>query len=94
MAVDSTIYYEQMKEQFQDWKKLRGEEKEVEVQRLLAMLDGMGQPEDLDVFNRIIGPERQQLEAALTTGFKKKEDLGAEEYEEEYEEDYSDPNYF
>jgi len=92
MAVDSTIYYEQMREQFQDWKKLRGEEKEAEVQRLLAMLDGMGQPEDLDVFNRIIGPERQQLEAALTRGFKE-EDLGAEEYEEDYEEEYGDPNW-
>jgi len=91
MAVDSTIYYEQFREQFQDWKKLRGEEKEAEVKRLLAMLDGMGEPEDPDVFNRIIGPERKQLEAALARGFKE-EDSGAEEYTDDY--DYSDPNYF
>jgi hypothetical protein len=97
MAIDSTMYYEQLKEQFQDWKKLRGEEKEAEVQRLLAMLDGMGEPEDLGVFNRIIGPERQRLEEALARGFKE-EDLGAEGYAEDsgagYGEDYSDPNYF
>jgi len=94
MAVDSTIYYTELKKEFQAWKALRGEDKEAEVNRLLAMLDGMGRPEDLDVFNRIIGPERQQLEAALARGFK------AAEFEEDAEEDYGDyddygdPNYF
>ncbi len=94
MAVDSTIYYTELKKEFQAWKALRGEDKEVEVNRLLAMLDGMGQPEDLDVFNRIIGPERQQLEAALARGFKAAEfEEGAEEDYGDYD-DYSDPNYF
>lgn len=91
MTVDSTIYYNELKKEFQTWKAMRGEEKEAEVNRLLAMLDEMDQPQDQDVFNRIIGPERQQLEAALARGFK-----AAEEDYGDYDDydDYGDPNYF
>jgi len=92
MAVDSSIYYnELLKKEFQAWKTLRGEEKEAEVNRLLAMLDSMGAPHDQEVFDRIIGPERQQLEAALARGFK--EEAVAAVGEEGYG-DYNDPNYF
>jgi hypothetical protein len=94
MAIDSTMYYTELKKEFQAWKAMRGEDKEAEVNKLLAMLDGMGEPEDLEVFKRMIGPERQQLEAALARGFK--EELGAGEGGEGAEsyDDYGDPNYF
>ena len=94
MAVDSTMYYTELKKEFQTWKAMRGEDKEAEVNKLLAMLDGMGEPEDLEVFERMIGPERQQLEAALARGFK--EELVAVEGAESYGDygDYDDPNYF
>jgi hypothetical protein len=91
MAIDSTMYYTELKKEFQAWKAMRGEDKEAEVNKLLAMLDGMGEPEDLEVFKRMIGPERQQLEAALARGFK--EELVAGEGAESYD-DYGDPNYF
>ena len=96
MAVDSTMYYNEFKKEFQAWKTLRGADKEAEVNRLLAMLDGMGEPEDQDVFDRIIGPERQQLEAALARGFKEEFDVAAADGGDNYGDysDYGDPNYF
>jgi len=96
MAVDNTIYYNGLKKEFQAWKTMRGAEKEAEVNRLLAMLDSMGRPQDQDGFDRIIGPERQQLEAALARGFEAAEaaeGAEAEEYYGDYD-DYGDPNYF
>lgn len=87
MAVDKTMYYAELRKEFQAWKAMRGEEKEAEVNRLLAMLDGMGKPEDLEVFE----PERQQLKAAVARGFKDESDLAAAG---EGGEDYGDPNYF
>jgi len=93
MVVDNTIYYNGLKKEFQAWKTMRGTEKEAEVNRLLAMLDSMGRPQDQDGFDRIIGPERQQLEAALARGFKAAEGAEAEEYYDDYD-DYGDPNYF
>ena len=94
LAVDCTMYYTEFKQEFQTWKAMRGEDKEAEVNKLLAMLDGMGEPKDLEVFERMIGPERQQLEAALARGFK--EELVAVEGAESYGDygDYDDPNYF
>ncbi len=94
MAIDSTMYYTELKKEFGAWKAMRGEDKEAEVNKLLAMLDGMGEPEDPEVFKRMIGPERQQLEAALARGFE--EELGAGEGGEGAEsyDDYGDPNYF
>ncbi|MHC5060657.1 MAG: hypothetical protein ACYTFK_06195 [Planctomycetota bacterium] len=93
LSVDSTIYYTGLKDKFQAWKQLPGAEKEAEINRLLAMLDEMGQPEDPETFNRIIGPERQQLEAALKAlqegPAAGDAGLGYDEYDE-----YSDPNYF
>ncbi|GAF75960.1 unnamed protein product, partial [marine sediment metagenome] len=99
MAVDNTIYYNGLKKEFQAWKTMRGTEKEAEVNRLLAMLDSMGRPQDQDGFDRIIGPERQQLEAALARGFKAVESAEGAEAEEGYGDygdydDYGDPNYF
>jgi hypothetical protein len=94
MAVDRTMYYTELKKEFQVWKAMRGEDKEAEVNRLLAMLNGMGEPEDMEGFERMIGPERQQLEAALARGFE--EELVAGEGAESSDDygDYDDPNYF
>jgi hypothetical protein len=91
MAVDSTVYYNELKNEFKAWKTMRGDEKEAEVNRLLAMLDSMDRPQDQEVFDRIIGPEQQQLEAALARGFKEEFDVAAAD---EGGEDYGDPNYF
>jgi len=70
MPVDQTAYYEELKRQFQDWKRLPIPDQEPEVDRLLAMLDEMPAPRDPQEFDRIIGPERQQLEKALKRGFE------------------------
>ncbi|HPD48343.1 MAG TPA: hypothetical protein P5279_12345 [Anaerohalosphaeraceae bacterium] len=69
MSVDLTATYEEFKKQFQPWKQMRGEQKKAEVERLLALLDSMKPPLDPEEFNRIIGPERQALEAQLAKGF-------------------------
>ncbi len=92
MAVDSTVYYNELKKEFNAWKTLRGTEQEAEVNRLLAMLDSMGPPRDQEAFDRIIGPERQQLEAALARGFNEEDIVAAED--NGYYSDYGDPNYF
>jgi len=84
MAFDSATYYEEMKKQFQQWKTLEGDEKKQEVIRLLATFEEMKEPRDLQEFERLIGPERQQLETELGKILK------SEEEEEDIDE--SDPN--
>ncbi|HIJ71288.1 MAG TPA: hypothetical protein HPP87_07990 [Planctomycetes bacterium] len=93
MTVDGTIYYNELKKEFQAWKTLRGAEQQAEVNRLLAMLDSMAQPVDEEAFERIIGPERKQLEEVLARGFKEAAEAEGGEDVGGYG-DYSDPNYF
>ncbi|RKY06379.1 MAG: hypothetical protein DRP66_08895, partial [Planctomycetota bacterium] len=69
MPVDYTARYEELKKQFQSWRRLSGDVKKAEVERLLAMLDDMPPPLDPAEFNRIIGPERQALQAQMAKGF-------------------------
>ncbi len=69
MSVDLSATYEEFKKQFQAWKQLRGDEKKAEVERLLNVLNTMKPPLDPQEFERIIGPERQALEAQLARGF-------------------------
>ncbi len=84
MPVNYAAQYEEFKKRFQGWKRLLRDEKKVEVERLLAMLDNMPQPLDPDAFKRIIEPERQALQAQMVKGFD----------EVEIDIDLSDPNYF
>lgn len=65
LKVDSETYYMQLKEQFQTWKTMQGEERKAEVQRLLGVFEQMPEPEDPEAFEKILGPERAQLEAEL-----------------------------
>ncbi len=82
MPVNYTARYEELKKRFQPWRRLSGDEKKAEVERLLAMLDNMPPPLDPDEFKRIIEPERQALQAQMAKGF------------EEPVLDMSDPNSF
>ena len=82
MPVDYAARYEELKKQFQPWRRLSGDEKKAEVERLLAMLDEMPPPLDPVEFKRIIGPEQQALQAQMAKGF------------EEAAFDLSDPNNF
>ncbi len=82
MPVNYAAQYEELKKQFQPWRRLSGDEMKVEVERLLAMLDNMPPPLDPDEFNRIIEPERQALQAQMIKGF------------DEPTLDLSDPNNF
>ncbi len=82
MPVNYTARYEELKKQFQPWRRLSGDDKKAEVERLLAMLDNMPTPFDPGEFNRIIGPERQALADQMAKGF------------DEPEFDLSDPNSF
>ncbi|MBE0536237.1 MAG: hypothetical protein IH624_11265 [Phycisphaerae bacterium] len=69
MSVDLAAQYEELKRHFQAWKQMRGDEKKAEVERLLAELNTMKPPLDPQEFERIIGPERQALEAQMARGF-------------------------
>lgn len=69
MSVDLGAQYEELKKQFQPWKKLRGDDKKAEVERMLAMLDNMKPPLDPQEFDRIIGPERKAMEDQMAKGF-------------------------
>lgn len=69
MSVDLAAQYEELKKEFQPWKKLRGDEKKAEVEKMLAMLDNMKPPLDPQEFDRIIGPERKALEDQMAKGF-------------------------
>ena len=82
MPVDYAARYEELKKQFQSWRRMSGDEKKAEVERLLAMLDEMPPPLDPGEFKRIIGPEQQALQAQMAKGF------------EEAAFDLSDPNNF
>ena len=86
MALDSETYYQGLKKQLQDWKKLAGDEKKAEAERLLAELDKMTTPRDPEAFERIIGPERKLLEDELT----KKSEVASDTKEDDW--DFSDPN--
>ena len=70
MPVDYAARYEELKKQFQPWRRMSGDEKKAEVERLLAMLDDMPPPLDPGEFKRIIGPERQALQAQMAKGFE------------------------
>jgi hypothetical protein len=83
MSVDLGAQYEELKRQFQPWKKLRGDDKKAEVERMLAMLDNMKPPLDPQEFDRIIGPERKAMEDQMAKGF-----------DEPVAVDMSDPNFF
>jgi hypothetical protein len=69
MPVDYAARYEELKKQFQPWRRMSGDQKKAEVERLLAMLDDMPPPLDPGEFKRIIEPERQALQAQMTKGF-------------------------
>ncbi len=68
LEVDSATYYTEMKPEFQGYKNLTGDQRKAEIERLLARLDELEPqaPDKLEEFNRILGPERQQLQAELT----------------------------
>jgi len=69
MTVDSSIYYNQIKDQFdnmQDWKSLRDEERTKEINDMLAALGKINRSRDPEAFDRILGPVKKELEAALT----------------------------
>lgn len=70
LTIDSTTYYNGMKAMFQPWKALPLAEKEVEVNRLIEMVDAMKNPRDREEFDRIIGPEIKMLREALAKGFE------------------------
>jgi hypothetical protein len=85
MTLDSETYYQGLKKQLQEWKKLAGDTKKTEAARLLAELDKMINPRDPEVFARIIGPERTLLENELSA--KPREELTISI-------SITDPNYF
>jgi hypothetical protein len=80
MTVDEAEYWEGVKQEFSSWKKLRGEDKEAEVNRLLRVASEFEAPDDLEAFNRIMVPEIKLLRQALKKGFDDDEDeLGDDE---------------
>ncbi len=87
MTLDSETYYQGLKKQLQEWKKLAGDVKKAEAARLLAELDKMTNPRDPEVFARIIGPERKLLENELSA--KPREELTSISISIS-----TDPNYF
>jgi hypothetical protein len=95
MALDSETYYQGLKKQLQEWKKLAGDEKKAEAARLLAELAEMVNPRDPEVFERIIGPERALLENELAKKVAVASDTGDEwDTEDEWDDvGIEDPNY-
>jgi len=91
MALDSETYYQGLKKQLQEWKKLADDARKTEAARLLAELDEMTNPRDPEAFARIIGPERKLLENELT----KKEEVISETTEttEDWDTGVGDPNF-
>lgn len=68
VEVDPEIYYTQLKEQFQGWQSLQGEEKKSRINELLVELEEISPPEgspEYAVYNNILGPVRDSLEAEL-----------------------------
>lgn len=86
LAVDNSIYYTQLKKELGAWKKLKGAQREEKIKSLLDMLDQLPAPSDPAEFERIIGPEKQQLATAL--------EKGPAEDEEDLYASSSDPNYY
>jgi hypothetical protein len=94
MALDSETYYQGLKKQLQEWKKLAGDERKAEAARLLAELDEMVNPRDPEVFARIIGPEKKFLEDELAKKAVAASDTGdASDTEDDWDVGVSDPNF-
>ncbi len=91
LAVDNSIYYDQLKKELGSWKKFRGAERENEIRSLLNMLDQLPRPSDPAEFESIIGPEKQQLETVLAKGFAE-EDI--ETSDDDLYASIDDPNYY
>jgi archaellum component FlaC len=89
LAVDNSIYYAQLKKELESWKKLKGAERETEIRSLLNMLAQLPKASDPAEFERIIGPEKQQLETALAKGPAEDTGTSGELYASS-----SDPNYY
>jgi hypothetical protein len=86
LAVDNSIYYTQLKKELGAWKNLKGTQREEKIKSLLEMLDQLPAPSDPAEFERIIGPEKQQLATALAKSpVEDQEDLYASS---------DDPNYY
>ncbi len=68
LAVDNSIYYEQLKKELGSWKNFKGAEREEKIKSLLSMLEQLPMASDPTEFKRIIGPEKQQLETVLAKG--------------------------
>jgi hypothetical protein len=85
LAVDNTAYYEEFRNQFQAWPRLKAAEREVEVNRLLALANEKKAELADEEFNKIIDPEIQRLQEAIAKGF--------EEEEEPVRVVITDPNY-
>lgn len=69
MEVDSTTYYNQIKDQFDNrsrWKSLKGEEQKEEIKNMLTALGKVNRSRDPEEFDRILGPMKKELETALT----------------------------
>lgn len=89
LRVDLAGYYEEIRKDFQSWNKLKGGDKETEVNRLLAVLQGMMPAEDMEAFEKVLGPELEQLKAAKKKGFDEDYDFGVDDFGSAG----ADPNY-
>jgi len=68
MEVDSATYYNQVKDQFDNmkaWKSLKGEERKEEISNMLSALEKINQSKNPEEFDKILGPVKKELEAAL-----------------------------
>lgn len=79
LRVDLASYYEEIRKDFQSWNKLKGSDKEAEVNRLLGVLQGMMPAEDMEAFEKVLGPELEQLKAAKKKGFSE-DDFGVDDF--------------
>lgn len=74
LAVDNTAYYEEIRKQFQAWPRLNVAEREVEVNRLLALANEKKAELADEEFDKIIDPEIQRIEEAIAKGFEEEEE--------------------
>lgn len=70
LVVDRSAYYEGLKKQMAGWDRLKGDEKEQRIRKLLSDLEEARANSDPDEFDKIMGPDKQQLELALAKGLK------------------------
>jgi hypothetical protein len=70
LAVDNTAYYEEIRKQFLNWPRLTAVEREVEVNRLLALANEKKAEIADEEFDKIIDPEIQKLQEAIAKGFE------------------------